>query len=99
MKNYVDHICSITVHVRDGECNAVEELVYDNWDDCVALSFLRLDDSFYELMPYEKIDKAEYDRRIAEMKLFDMSLLSKYEYVESTLEADPGCVNGVCPIR
>ena len=61
MKYYVDHNCSITVHVRDNEWDDVEEWVWQNWDDIVALSFLSYDDNFYELVPYEAITKEEYD--------------------------------------
>ena len=100
MQHYVDHNCSITVHVRENEWDAVEQWVWDNWDDVVALSFLSYDDSFYELMPYEAITQAEYERRLSEMKPFNPSLLSRYEQQET--EHDIGaseCVNGVCPVR
>ena len=100
MENYVDHNCSITVHVRENEWDAVEQWVWDNWDDVVALSFLSYDDSFYELMPYEAISKEEYERRLAEMKPFNPSLLSRYEQQETELDiGDSECVNGVCPVR
>ena len=59
MEHYVDHNCSITVHVRENEWEDVEQWVWDHWDDVVALSFLSCDDSFYELLPYEEIDQAE----------------------------------------
>ncbi len=48
MEHYVDHNCSITVHVRDNEWDDVEQWVWDHWDDVVALSFLSYDDSFYD---------------------------------------------------
>ena len=100
MEHYVDHNCSITVHVRENEWDAVEQWVWDNWDDVVALSFLSYDDSFYELMPYEAISKEEYERRLAEMKPFNPSLLSRYEQQETELDiGDSECVNGVCPVR
>ena len=100
MEHCVDHNCSITVHVRENEWDAVEQWVWDNWDDVVALSFLSYDDSFYELMPYEAISKEEYERRLAEMKPFNPSLLSRYEQQETELDiGDSECVNGVCPVR
>lgn len=100
MAYYVDHNCSITVHVRDHEWEAVEDWVWENWDDIVALSFLSYDDSFYELLPYEEITEEEYRRRKAAMRPFNPSLLAKYEYEETQLDlGDTECVNGVCPIR
>ena len=100
MTHYVDHNCSITVHVRDHEWDEVEQWVWDNWDDIVALSFLSFDDSFYELLPYEAIDEAEYERRKAAMRPFNPSLLSRYEQEESELDLGlSDCASGVCPIR
>ena len=100
MTHYVDHNCSITVHVRDNEWDEVEQWVWDNWDDVVALSFLSYDDSFYELLPYEAIDEAEYNRRKAAMRPFNPSLLSRYEQEESELDLGlSDCATGVCPVR
>lgn len=100
MEYYVDHNCSITVHVRDGEWDEVEQWVWDNWDEVVALSFLSYDDNFYELLPYEEITEEEYERRVQAMQPFDPSLLSKYEQEETELDIGASeCANGVCPVR
>ncbi len=100
MENYVDHNCSITVHVRENEWKDVEKWVWENWDDVVALSFLSLDDSFYQLMPYESITEEEYNKRVTEMRPFIPSLLSKYELSEVELDVGTeSCDGGVCPIR
>ena len=100
MEHYVDHNCSITVHVRDNEWDAVEDWVWEHWDDVVALSFLSYDDNFYELLPYEAITKEEYEARCAKMRPFNPSLISKYEHEETELDIGAAdCANGVCPVR
>jgi ribonucleoside-diphosphate reductase alpha chain/ribonucleoside-triphosphate reductase len=100
MEHYVDHNCSITVHVRDNEWEAVEEWVFEHWDETVALSFLSFEDSFYELLPYEEISEEEYERRVVAMKPFIPSLISKYEKEETEYDiGNEGCETGVCPIR
>ena len=100
MENYVEHNCSITVHVRDHEWEEVEKWVWDNWDSVVAVSFLPLDDSFYELLPYEAIEKGEYEKRVNEMKPFIPSLISKFEKEETELDiGNDGCETGICPVR
>jgi len=100
MKYYVDHNCSITVHVRPDEWLDVEEWVYENWDDTVALSFLPLEDSFYQLLPYEQIDEIEYKKRVENMKPFRASLITKYEKVETEFDiGTEGCETGACPVR
>ena len=100
MQHYVDHNCSITVHVRDNEWDEVEDWVWEHWDEIVALSFLSYDDSFYELLPYEEITEEEYEKRKSAMRPFNPSILTKYEYEETELDiGDSECVNGVCPVR
>lgn len=100
MENYVDHNVSITVHVREHEWELVEEWLWNNWDDVVAVTFLALDDSFYELLPYEAINEEKYNKLKSEMAPFRPSLISKYEKTETELDiGDEGCESGVCPIR
>lgn len=99
-KEYSDHNTSITVHLRNNEWEEVEEWLWDNWDDVVAVSFVSLDDSFYAQMPYEEITEEEYERRVREMVPFIPSLIAKYEKDEQLLDpGDESCDNGVCPIR
>ncbi len=100
MEDYVDHNCSITVHVREHEWEAVEEWVWENWDEVMAVSFLSLDDSFYELLPYEAITEEEYLEKKNTMKPFRPSLLQKYEKVETQFDiGSEGCESGACPVR
>lgn len=100
MENYVDHNCSITVHVREDEWGEVEDFVWEHWDKIVAVSFIPLSDAFYELMPYETISEEEFNTRKAAMKPFVPSLISKYETKEEEYELDnDGCEMGICPVR
>jgi ribonucleoside-diphosphate reductase alpha chain/ribonucleoside-triphosphate reductase len=100
MQNFVQHNASITVHVRPEEWDGVEEWCYENWDDLIAVSFVALDDSFYQLMPYEAITKEEYEERVSKMKPFNPSLLQRYEIEEVELDiGDSECIGGSCPIR
>jgi ribonucleoside-diphosphate reductase alpha chain/ribonucleoside-triphosphate reductase len=100
MEHYVDHNCSITVHVRNHEWDDVEEWVWNNWDGIVALSFLSLEDNFYKLLPYEAIDEEEYSKRVKQMKPFVPTLISKYEKKETVIDiGNDGCDSGICPVR
>ena len=100
MKNYVDHNASNTIHVRDEEWDDVEQWVYDNWDDIVGVTFLSLDDSFYQLMPYEAISKEQYEELLEKQPKFIPSSLRKFETFEEEFDVlDADCDNGVCPIR
>lgn len=100
MDNYVDHNCSITVHVRNHEWEEVEEWVWNNWDEVMAVSFLSLDDNFYDLLPYEAIDEDEYTKRKKAMQAFIPSLIAKYEKEETEFDiGTEGCESGACPVR
>jgi len=100
MENYVDHNASNTISVKDDEWEDVVEWVYNNWDSVVGITFISLDNSFYQLMPYESITKEEYEKRTKNMKRFNQSLLQKYEKKETELDiGDDGCETGICPIR
>ena len=99
MDNYVQHNASITVHVRENEWEAVEEWVWNNWDDIVAVSFLPLDDSFYDLLPYESISEEVYNDMISSLPEFKPSVLSKYEKGEEFEVIDDQCSTGACPVK
>jgi ribonucleoside-diphosphate reductase alpha chain/ribonucleoside-triphosphate reductase len=100
MENYVEHNASNTISVRSNEWDGVVQWVYDNWDSVIGVTFISLDDNFYQLLPYEAITEEEYDKRVSEMKPFIPSLISKYEVEETDIDTgDSECSNGICPIR
>ncbi len=100
MENYVDHNVSITVHVREHEWALVEKWLWENWDEVVAITFLALDDNFYELLPYVSISEEEFEEKVEALAPFRPSLISKYEKEEVLFDiGDDGCESGVCPIR
>jgi ribonucleoside-diphosphate reductase alpha chain/ribonucleoside-triphosphate reductase len=100
MEHYVDHNCSVTVHVREGEWEAAEQWVWEHWDDTLGITFLSFDDNFYDLLPFEEITREDYERRAAEMNPFTPSLLSKYEKEETEYDiGNDGCEGGACPVR
>ncbi len=100
-KQYTEHNSSNTITVKPHEWEKAEEIVYENWDDFVGVSFLSYDGGTYQLAPYEEITEAQYNELKSKMKPFDSSILHKYE--ESETEADlenmEACASGVCPIR
>lgn len=100
MEHYVDHNASNTIHVREDEWDDVEKWIYDNWDDFVGVTFLSLDDNFYQLAPYESITEEEYHKMMDDQPRFSPSMLNKYEnFAEEYDILDADCEGGACPIR
>jgi len=101
-KNYVAHNASNSIKVRPHEWAEASEIVFDNWNDFVGVSFLAQDGGTYRLPPYESIDKEQYEGLMKVMEDFKMDKLQEYETAgddDSSLEGMDGCENGICPIR
>lgn len=99
-KYYTDHNTSITIYVGDDEWDDITRMIYENWDNYIAVSFLPKDTNSYPLMPYEEIDEKEYQERYAKIIQGDIeNLLIQYEELELSDDLDETCATGICPTR
>lgn len=98
---YTSHNSSNTISVKPDEWDTVKDIVWNNWDDFIGVSFLAYDGGSYPLSPYEEITEEKYIELKSKMKPFDHTLLLKYEHDEclATEEGLESCETGVCPIR
>lgn len=99
MEEYVQHNSSNTISVLPEEWDDVVEWVWNNWDDIIGITFISLDSTYYQLMPYESITEEEYNERAKALKPLNLSILKKYETFEEYDVIDDSCSTGVCKVR
>lgn len=101
--HWSEHAVSCTISIKENEWPTVGGWVYDNFDDLAGVSFLPhfAEDSTYQQMPYETIDKATYDRMLAAMPAtINWSRLTEYEGGIDTVTAtrEFACLGNICEI-
>lgn len=97
--SFTEHNPSVTIYVKELEWVAVADWVYRNWEIVGGLSFLPASDHVYQLAPYEKITREEYEERLGALSNLDLSLLSEYENVDNTQpQAESACTGGACEL-
>lgn len=98
-KHYTEHNPSVTVLVDEDEWIETANWLYNSWEILGGLSFLPRTDNVYELAPYQEIEAAEYERRLAELPVLDFSRIVLYEKQDTTQGArELACLGGMCEI-
>lgn len=106
-KLYSDQNVSNTLYYEDHELDELFELMLENWDDFIAVSFMPRQDismSSEEIkeslgvtyLPQEIVTEEvymAYTSKLKEINVFEVNNDGEYE------SNDGGCSNGACPIR
>ena len=95
-RHWADNMVSVTVTYRDEELPAIKAWLAEHYDrEIKSVSFLRYSEHGFVMAPYEPIDEAEYERRVAALKhdLPTMEIIGV-----SDLDGDD-CIGGACPVR
>lgn len=101
--NWSEHAVSCTISVKEHEWPSVGGWVFDHFDDLAGVSFLPhfSGDTTYAQLPYETIDKAEYESLLSKMPAsIDWTQLASYEKGEDTVTGtrEFACVGNMCEI-
>ncbi len=107
MRKYCDQNVSCTLTVGPGEWELMEEMIYDNWDDTVAIALANKDMSEnvnYVQLPYEAIAEDQLKPNPDLSKLFDfLTAFENEEYEDTEIDVNTTSLecssSGSCPIR
>lgn len=96
---WCEHNPSTTIYYTDDDFLHVAQWVWQNFDRVGGVSFLPKDNGIYQQAPYEEIDYAEYEKRVAEFPVLDWEKLREYEKEDSTTSShELACVGGSCEL-
>lgn len=98
--HWTEHNPSVTITYKPDEVIDLMKWVWDHRDKIGGMAFLPSFDAKYDQLPYIEIDKAEYERRVAEFPEIDFSKVYRYEASDMTNAAQElACSAGVCEIE
>ena len=97
---WTEHNPSVTITYQSNEVIDLIKWVWEHKDLIGGMSFLPASDAKYAQMPYEEIDKEEYERLVAKFPNIDFSKLWRYEEEDYTKAAQElACSAGSCEIE
>ena len=93
-KKWADNAVSVTIYVKDGELEEVQEYLKHNWVNMKSVSFLLHSDHGFEQAPLEAISAEKYAQLVSNVRQAEVGPQGG---VSELLDDD--CVSGACPIR
>ncbi len=97
---WTEHNPSVTVTYQPDEIIDLTKWVWEHKDLIGGMAFLPASDAKYAQMPYEEIDREEYDRLMEKFPKVDFSKLWRYEEEDYTKAAQElACSSGACEIE
>jgi ribonucleoside-diphosphate reductase alpha chain len=97
--HWTEHNPSVTITYHPEEMLDLLKWVWQHRDLVGGMSFLPAFDANYAQMPYQEIDREEYDRLAANFPSIDFSKLYRYEEEDYTKAAQElACVAGACDV-
>lgn len=101
---WTDHNTSITIEFAPEEVDELVDMLLENWDEYVAVSFMPKDVTAYPQLPEEPITEDEYSWRADKLANINpqdiVEALTEIERENAMTELlDADCAGGACPIR
>lgn len=97
--NYTEHNPSVTITYKPEEVLDIIRWTWENQDKIGGMTFLPAYDASFDQMPYEEIDKKEFEKRVKEFPTIDFSKIYRYEEEDYTTAAQElACLAGNCDV-
>lgn len=101
---WTDHNTSITITFSPEEVDEIIEMILENWDNYIGVSFLPKNTTAYPLLPYEEITEEEFAKRRNQVEHITWEnivaeLVQRESKQTEEDEFDPDCAGGACPVR
>ena len=93
-EEWADNAVSVTVYIKPGELESVQEFLKENWETMKSVSFLLHSEHGFAQAPLEEITEEQYEGLLA--KVNDEKVLINAGISELL---DDDCATGACPIR
>jgi ribonucleoside-diphosphate reductase alpha chain len=95
--HWTEHNPSVTITYRPDEIIDLMKWVSDHREYIGGMAFLPAFDAKYAQLPYEEIDRQEYERLAAEFPEIDFAKIYRYEHEDFTNAAQElACMAGAC---
>jgi ribonucleoside-diphosphate reductase alpha chain len=97
--NYTEHNPSVTITYKPDEVLDIIKWTWENQDKIGGMTFLPAYDASFDQMPYQEIDKKEYEKLVKEFPQIDFSKIYRYEEEDYTTAAQElACMAGNCDV-
>ncbi|MCL5004150.1 MAG: ATP cone domain-containing protein [Patescibacteria group bacterium] len=98
-KQWTEHNPSATITYRNDEVIEIIKWVWEHQDIIGGITFLPSTDAQYDQMPYEEIERGEYEKRLAAFPEIDFSKIYRYEEEDLTTAAQEiACLGAACDL-
>lgn len=100
-QHWCDHNVSCTINLNEQDWPRMGGMVYDHFDQMIALSFLPKSDHVYVQAPLAAITEEQYREASAKMpSSIDWTRLAEYEKEDTTIASqEVACIAGNCEVR
>ena len=101
---WTDHNTSTTITFSPEEVDEIIEMILENWEHYIGVSFLPKNTTAYPLLPYEEITEEEFAKRRNQVEHITWEnivaeLVQRESKQTEEDEFDPDCAGGACPVR